>query len=121
MTKNILMIEDDGDLRLLIKRCLKKDAHEVHEAWSGEEGLEKLSALKPDLVILDLGLPGMNGIQVCQKIRATPESASVPVIVLTSEDKHSVMEECKAAGANEFITKPVDIHQIRDVVNKRLK
>lgn len=118
MGKKVLVIEDDSDIRDLVKRCLKKDSHEVHESWSGEEGLEKLAELIPDVVILDLGLPGINGIDVCKQMRANPAFAQVKVIVLTSDDKPSVMQACKQAGADEFITKPFEPRQIRDLVNR---
>jgi len=103
----ILIVDDDPKAVKLMGYILYKEGYEVVPALSGEEALKLLKAEKPDLVILDIMMPEMDGYEVCRRIRADPETTKIPVIMLTAkamlEDKIAGFE----AGADDYITKPV--------------
>lgn len=110
----ILSIEDDAELQHLIGYALYANGYEVHYAFNGQEGYEKILALKPDLVLLDLMLPMMNGIDVLKKVKANRALGDIPVIVLTAYgDEVSMLEHSvKALGALEYLRKPVGIQEL---------
>jgi DNA-binding response OmpR family regulator len=103
----ILVVEDDEDIVDVLRRTLRAEGYEVRAAGDGPEALEDLSDFAPDLVILDLGLPGMDGIEVCARIREG-ESAEVPVLMLTAradaEDRVAGLD----TGADDYLVKPFD-------------
>ena len=98
-----LIIDDEVQIRRLLRLVLEGDNYKVHEAETGQEGLMEIATRKPDVVLLDLGLPDMEGLQVLKRLR---EWSEVPVIVLTVRD--DVQEKVAAldAGADDYITKP---------------
>jgi len=99
----ILVVEDDGRIRASLRLALEEEGHAVDEAGSGEEGLECLVRQAPDIVVLDLMLPGLDGFEVCRRIRRTSD---VPVIVVTARsDSHDVVAGLEA-GADDYVTKP---------------
>ena len=99
----ILLIEDDPLLRRGLQLALGRHGHDVRTAGAGEEGLRELRADLPDLVVLDLMLPGVDGIEVCRRIRATSE---VPVIMLTARGDDFDVVGGLAAGADDYVVKP---------------
>jgi DNA-binding response OmpR family regulator len=103
----ILVVEDDEDIVDVLRRTLRAEGYEVRAAGDGPEALEDLSDFAPDLVILDLGLPGMDGIEVCARIRES-ENADVPVLMLTAradaEDRVTGLD----SGADDYLVKPFD-------------
>ncbi|MCA9874878.1 MAG: response regulator [Anaerolineales bacterium] len=119
--RRILAIDDDPLTLRIVERVLQKHGYEVHTAPNGHEGLAKAQALKPDLVILDIMMPGLDGFQVCRKLREDPETAVITVLMLTARgaiDKPAsdpvdfaqrVRDQLKGyrVGASDFLTKPV--------------
>lgn len=101
----ILIIEDDKFLRELIARKLKAENFEVSEAVDGEEGLEKIKKEKPDLVLLDLILPGMDGFEVLEKKKVDSEIAKIPVIILSNLGQREDIERGLRLGAIDFLVK----------------
>jgi two-component system, OmpR family, response regulator MprA len=103
----ILVVEDDGDIVDVLRRTLRAEGYEVRAVGDGPDALESLIDFAPDLVILDLGLPGMDGIEVCDRIRKS-ESAGVPVLMLTAradaEDRVTGLD----SGADDYLVKPFD-------------
>lgn len=103
----ILIVEDDGDIVDVLRRTLRAEGYEVRAAGDGPEALEDLVDFAPDLVILDLGLPGMDGIEVCDRIRKS-ENGEVPVLMLTAradaEDRVTGLD----SGADDYLVKPFD-------------
>ena len=120
MPKKVLIVEDDPDNRSLVMKCLSKGDYEIYEARHGIEALEKVEELTPDLVILDIVLPGISGYEVCEKIRQSEKSSDVPVIVITSQHGVEIKRQSMEAGANEFVTKPFSIGKISKVIRKVL-
>ena len=104
--EKILVIEDEEDIANLVKTTLEGEGFEVTVGYSGEEGLEKIHQLSPDLVVLDLGLPGMSGYQVCQKIREDVSLAHIPIIMLTAKGSTSEKVIGLSYAPDDYITKP---------------
>ncbi|MFB7055354.1 response regulator [Streptomyces vinaceus] len=99
----ILLVEDDPAIREGLELALGRRGHEVQSVSSGEDGIEAISTFHPDLVLLDLMLPGMNGIQVCRKVRKT---SRVPIIMLTARTDDFDIVIGLEAGADDYILKP---------------
>lgn len=103
MTDRVLVIEDDADIALGVKTVLARSGFEVSMAHSGREGLRVFHAERPDIVVLDVGLPEMDGWTVLQRIR---ELSEVPVLILTSHNQESDKVRGLRAGADDYLTKP---------------
>jgi len=105
--KTILVVEDDHDLRGLYALMLRRGGWTVCEAESGEQASILLDALRPDAIILDIMLPGRDGIHVCRDLRAQPDLPRIPIMILTALDRPGLRERALAAGADVYVTKPV--------------
>jgi len=103
--KKILIIEDDKFLRGLISQKLTNEGYETLEAIDGEEGLKKVKEEKPDLILLDLILPGINGFEVLSKIKGDPVLASIPVIILSNLGQKEDIEKGLKLGAVDYLIK----------------
>jgi CheY-like chemotaxis protein len=107
--KKIMVVDDESDIRFVIRTMLEREGFEVVEAGSGEETLEKLKELKPDLLLLDVMMPGLDGWETCAKIKSENGTKKIPVVMLTAktseEDKVKAFEECRAEW---HISKPID-------------
>ncbi|MFA6317532.1 MAG: response regulator transcription factor [Elusimicrobiota bacterium] len=110
----ILIVEDDGALMELMSLAFFKEGYEAHYAFNGQEGYEKILSLHPDLVVLDLMLPVLNGAEVLKKMTAHPVARRIPVIVVTGfGDKPGMLEETiKAHGAVEYLRKPFELREL---------
>lgn len=102
----ILVIEDEEDILALIQYNLIKAGYRVECVTSGEEGVAKATALHPDLVILDLMLSGINGFEVCRRLRAEPGTAELPIIMLTAKGEDADIVSGLEIGADDYLTKP---------------
>jgi DNA-binding response OmpR family regulator len=100
----VLLIEDDRAVREGLQLALRRQGHTIHAAESGEEGLTRLRAEAPDIVVLDLMLPGIDGFEVCRRIRA---SGDVPIIMLTARSDDFDIVGGLEAGADDYVVKPV--------------
>ena len=105
MARTILIIEDDKFLRELITRKLLNEAYEVSEAVDGEEGIKKIKEEKPDLILLDLILPGIDGFEVLSKKKEDPALASIPVIILSNLGQKDDVEKGLKMGAIDYLIK----------------
>lgn len=104
MTK-ILIVEDDKFLRDLISRKLKGSGYDIVEAIDGEEGVTKAGEEMPDLILLDLILPGMDGFEVLEKIKEDPKTSQIPVIILSNLGQREDIERGLRLGAEDFLVK----------------
>ena len=102
----ILIAEDDSDLRLLVSLKLESSGHQVVSVEDGSSAAHHCQAMRPDLVILDLMMPGMSGLEVCRWIRSDPELTTTPVILLTARAQAADIEAGRAAGVDDYLTKP---------------
>ena len=107
MNPRILIVEDDLDALKLIGLALEAKGYQILAAQSGEQALDRAFNEQPDLVILDVMMPGMNGLQVTQRLRADPRTEAIPIILLSALGQVSDKEAGFKAGADEYLTKPV--------------
>ena len=101
----ILVIEDDKFLRELLERKLREEGFTVSSANNGEEGLNKIQEEKPELVLLDLILPGIDGFEILKKIRENPELSHIPIIVLSNLGQQEDIKRAKSLGAKDYLVK----------------
>jgi len=120
MAKRILLIEDDQDLSTLVRAFLEHNDFEVSVAYDGKEGLEKAKE-KPHLIILDLMLPKIDGVEVLKRIKYDPETASIPVVILTARGESELIFETMEAGSYDYIIKPFDNKELLATINRALK
>ena len=118
--KRVLIADDNPVSRELIREILEYDQYEVIEAGDGGEALEKVRAHRPDLALLDIQMPVMDGNAVIREIRADPAISHLPVAALTAYAMQGDRERALAAGFNSYITKPIEIPDFRAQVAKLL-
>ena len=115
--KKILIVDDHADIRRLIHMTLEFEHYEIREAANGPEALEAISTLRPDLVLLDVMMPGgIDGLEVCRRIRATPELQDVRVILLSARGQARDREAGLQAGADSYLVKPFSPLQLIDSI-----
>mgnify|MGYP003949218267 CR=1 FL=1 len=118
-TAKILVVEDNPDARGLMVMVLRREGYELFEAGDGSEALRQASTQHPDLILLDLGLPVMNGDEVTARIREDPSIADTRIIVLTAFDSAApIVRRAIAAGADELICKPTDFKSLLEVIRR---
>ncbi len=121
MAKHILVVEDEDAVRSVIAEAMRLEGLEVREARNGEEAMSMFLTDPPALVILDVLMPGMNGLEVCQSIRNLPEPLSkTPIIMLTAIDTRLGERLGKEAGADIYLTKPFSPRELRQKVRELL-
>jgi two-component system, cell cycle response regulator DivK len=108
MSATILLIEDNAQNRYLTKFLLEKRGHEILEANTGRQGLELAAKVFPDLILLDVQLPGMDGHAVARALKNDPALSAIPIIAVTSYAMAGDREKCLAAGAEGYIEKPIN-------------
>ena len=108
MSRKVLIVEDSPTTRAVVKVYLVGHNLEFLEATNGNDGLAMAKRDRPDAVVLDLKMPGMDGFTFCRAIRADPKLKDTPVILLTGSKGEEVRREAMAAGASYFMTKPID-------------
>ena len=104
--KKILIVEDEQDIAQLVQHYLQKDGFRSVTAINGVEALKKVKAEQPDLIVLDLMLPEMDGLEVCKRVRSAPETAMLPIIMLTAKAEESDTIVGLELGADDYVTKP---------------
>lgn len=105
-SKRVLIVEDERDILKLVTHYLEKEGFRVLTATTGIEALKKIQEEKPDLLMLDLMLPEMDGLEVCKRVRAKPETAMLPIIMLTAKAEESDTIVGLELGADDYVTKP---------------
>jgi len=109
----VLVIDDDPTLRFLAREALELDGFAVAEARDGELGLEGLEGVRPDVILLDVNLPGADGFEVCAAIRRMPGGAAIPVLMMTGPDDVDAIHRAYEVGATDFLTKPISWVHLR--------
>ncbi|AKJ63569.1 response regulator [Kiritimatiella glycovorans] len=119
----LLAVEDEEDILELVRFNLARNGYEVGTAATGEEALKSVGKRKPDLIILDLMLPGLDGIEVCRQLKSGSETADIPVVMLTARGEESDIVTGLEIGADDYITKPfsprVLMARIKAVLRRR--
>jgi len=109
MAERILIIEDDPIALELIEYTLQQEGYETLTAPNGVEGLVKAREEKPDLIVLDVMLPGLDGFEVCHRLRAEPESAALPILMLSAKAREVDIDTGWRMGADIYLNKPLDL------------
>ncbi len=104
--KKVLIVEDEKDILQLVKLYLEKEGYRIVTASTGSEGLAQVRTEKPDLVVLDLMLPEIDGLEICKRLRSSPDTAMLPIIMLTAKAEESDTIIGLELGADDYVTKP---------------
>jgi two-component system KDP operon response regulator KdpE len=118
ISQRILVVDDEPQITRVLRRSLAAGGYEVHVAGEGEEALEIFNACAPDLVITDLSMPNMGGLELCRRIRAASQA---PIIVLTVKGEERAKVEALDAGADDYVTKPFGIDELLARVRAALR
>ncbi len=118
---SILVVDDEPDNFDVIEAFLSDQDYQLHYAWNGLEALKSLHVFQPDVILLDVMMPELDGITTCQKIKAMPEWKSVPIIMVTALSDKEDLARCIQAGADDFISKPVNSTELRARVQSMLR
>lgn len=120
MPKRILIAEDDDMNRRLIKDVLMYHGYEVIEASNGEEAVKITKGRKPDLVLMDLQMPVMNGVEAIRQLKNSPETKAIKIIAVTGLAMRGDRENTMKIGADGYMAKPIDIRQLPDAIERLL-
>jgi len=124
MSSRVLIVEDEPDIRELVVHHLKREGYQVSVAASGEEALRQVQASPPDLVLLDLMMPAMNGLEVCRRLRQDPVTASLPIVMLTAKGDEVDRVLGLELGADDYVVKPFSpkelLARVRAVLRRSL-
>ena len=121
LKRTILVVDDDPLVRRIITKSLIAEGYEAMAASSGAEGLELARAHPPDLILLDLMMPGLDGYAVCDQLRQSYQTANVPVIMLTALDQTEAKVRGLKTGADDYITKPFDLEELQTRIGAHLR
>ncbi len=114
----ILVVDDEPIVREVVVRYLERDGHRTLEAGDGERARELLERELPNLVVLDVMLPGLSGLEVLRRLRADARTKFLPIVILTSSDEEKDLLDSYGLGANSYVRKPVDFAQFVDSVRQ---
>jgi DNA-binding response OmpR family regulator len=112
MPHSIMLVDDDRDLRTLMGLILKREDYAILEAGSGDSAIKMLTAHIPDLFILDIMMPGMNGYELCRHLKSNEATAHLPVILLSARSDETSMFEGLEAGADLYLVKPIPTNDL---------
>jgi CheY-like chemotaxis protein len=118
--KTVLVVEDKPSLAQMLRFLFIAKGMDVHAAFNGEDALSRLAAVNPDLILLDLMMPKMDGFETLRRLKGDPRWAPVPVIILTARKEREDMDRARALGAVEYITKPFKAVEVVDKVMRHL-
>lgn len=118
MCKRILIVEDHADIRRLIRMTLEFEGHQIHETVNAEEGLEAVKRLRPELLLLDVMMPGsMDGLALCRLVKSDPALGGPWVVLLTARGQRQDIEAGMMAGADAYLLKPFSPLKLIETVN----
>lgn len=119
-TVTVLLVEDTEDNRQMMKKLLEMSGYRVLEAVNGEEAVEVASHEKPQIILMDLSLPLIDGLAATRRIRSLSEMSAVPIVAVSAHDTADFHSEALEAGCNAYITKPIDYPELEDIVHRLL-
>ena len=114
----VMVVEDFEDNRFMMRRLLEMSGYRVVEAINGQEAVETARRELPDLILMDLSLPLLDGLAATRRIREQKELSKVPIIAVSAHDTADFHAEAIAAGCNEYVTKPIDFDQLEELLNR---
>ncbi len=118
MSKTILTVDDSASIRQMVSFTLKEAGYSVTEANDGQDGLDKARAGRFSLIFTDQNMPRMDGLTLIRQLRALPQYAAVPILMLTTESSDAMKAQGRAAGATGWLVKPFDPQKLLEVVRK---
>jgi two-component system cell cycle response regulator DivK len=121
MSKRILYIEDNPDNRLLVRRVLQAEGYTVIEANDGQSGMTVAAEAQPDLILMDINLPEIDGYEVTARLKQLPGISHVPIVAVTANVMKGDREKTLAAGCDGYIQKPIDIDLLPEQIERFLK
>lgn len=121
MSKRILVVEDQEDNRRILRDLLASVGYETVEAENGEDGVAAAAAARPDLILMDIQLPLLDGYEATRRIKADPELRMIPIIVVTSYALSGDEEKARAAGCDAYVTKPYSPRQLLTKIREYLE
>jgi two-component system, chemotaxis family, chemotaxis protein CheY len=121
MPQIIMTVDDSRSIRQMVAFTLSQAGYQVLEAADGKDALAKLAGTSVDMVITDLNMPNVNGIELITQVRKEPKYKFIPILMLTTESQDAIKQQGKAAGATGWIVKPFNATQLVDVVKKVLR
>jgi two-component system cell cycle response regulator DivK len=116
----ILVVDDNRDNRELVVKVLARHGYEILEAENGEKALEMVAGQPPDLILMDISLPGLNGYEVTRRLKKRLDSHHIPIIALTAHAMKGDREKALASGCCDYLAKPIDIRELQQLVARRL-
>jgi diguanylate cyclase (GGDEF)-like protein len=119
--RRILVVDDDSLLRHIVRSTLAKDNYIIDEANSGNEGIARAKATRPDIILLDVMMPDLDGYEVCHMLRSYPTTMSIPIIMLTALGEIGEKVRGMQMGADDYITKPFDPRELRSRIEAHLR
>ncbi len=119
-TKRILVVDDEPDFVETVEFFLSGSDYQVFVAKNGKEALEKVKTERPDLVLLDVMMPEMDGLEACKRLKNDPTTNSIPIIMLTAKGRKEDVVDAIAAGANSYIVKPFNLSELVERIEKVL-
>ncbi len=117
----VLCVEDNRDNRILVRRILQAEGYSVLEASNAFEGLQMALVQSPDIILVDINMPHIDGLTLASRVKAYPSLAHVPVIAITANVMHGDRERSLAAGCDGYIQKPIDVDALPDLVARFLQ
>jgi two-component system cell cycle response regulator DivK len=121
MPRKILIVEDNEDSRELLAKVLRNKGYMIVEAVDGEEAIEKVVSEKPDLVLLDISIPKLDGYEVAKRLKSREDVKDIPIVAVTAHAMKGDREKVIAAGFEGYISKPVNVRELPDQVRSYLR
>ena len=119
--KKVLCVEDNNVNMLLVSRIVEAEGHELIKAEDGYTALDILNGTIPDIILLDINLPGIDGLELARRFKSDDRLAPVPLIATTAQVLVGDRERCLEAGCDDYLPKPLDIRKLREVIRRYLK
>ena len=119
--QTVLLVEDTEDNRFMMRRLLEMTGYRVIEAMNGEEAVKLAQAESPNLILMDLSLPVIDGLAATRLIRKLPKLESTPIIAVSAHDTSDFQSEAIKAGCDTYVTKPIDFNELEELIAKLLK
>jgi two-component system, OmpR family, alkaline phosphatase synthesis response regulator PhoP len=120
LRKTILVVDDSASVRMLQEILLRRGAYDVLTASDGAQALSMAISHRPDLILMDVEMPRMNGIQACRAIRASPQGRDVPIIIVTTHSDKSTMDAALKSNCTDFVHKPIDATELLSKIKSHL-
>ena len=114
----VLVVEDFEDNRFMMRRLLEMSGYQVVEAVNGNQAVERAASDRPDIILMDLSLPQLDGLAATRRIRTQEGSRRVPIVAVSAHDSADFHAEALAAGCNEYVTKPIDFDQLVHLLDR---